>query len=161
MDKMNERVVNAKPEGGTYLAILGSILIMLVGVLMVLMVSLFGILVIMVGGYVFAYVKDGLNLEYEYTLTNGDIDVAKILAKNRRKEIASISADSITYMNYADSDRVKNDLDVKKGSVKIRNFSGRAEDGKDVAIYSSDGKGDAISIFNFDDKCLGTYDRRA
>ena len=154
MDRMNERVVKAKAEVNTYLALLGAVLIMLVGVALTLLVNLFGILVIMTGIYVFGYLKDGLNLEYEYTLTNGDIDVAKILAKNRRKDVLSISSDSITYMNYADADRVKNDLQVKKGKVTIRDFSGGAEDGKDVAIYSSDGKGEAITIFNFDEKCL-------
>ncbi len=154
MDRMNERVVKAKAEMNTYLALLGAVLIMLVGVALTILVNLFGILVIMTGIYVFSYLKDGLNLEYEYTLTNGDIDVAKILAKNRRKDVLSISSDSITYMNYADADRVKNDLQVKKGKATIRDFSGSAEDGKDVAIYSSDGKGEAITIFNFDEKCL-------
>ena len=77
------------------------------------------------------------------------------MAKSRRKDVLSISASNITYMDYADSDRVKNDLEVKKGQVKVNRFSGISEDGKDVAIYSTEGNKESISIFNFDDKCIG------
>lgn len=156
-DRMNERVITAKAEGTTVLGLIGSALLVLIGAFAVVFIPTFGILgaiVAMTGVYIFIYVKQALNLEYEYTLTNGDIDVAKIMQKSRRKDVLSISADSITYMDYADSDRVKNDLEVKKGQVKVNYFTGKTEDGKDVAIYSSNGKDDLISILNFDEKCI-------
>ncbi len=154
MDKLNERVVKAKADSSAVLSVAGSIFVILMGLFLTVTVTPFSLLVVVIGSYLLAYVKDGLKLEYEYTLTNGDIDVAKILDKKRRKEIRSISADSITYMNYADSERVRNDLEVKKGQVLIRDYSGVAEDGKLVAIYSSDGNRDSIDIFSFDEKCL-------
>ena len=154
MDKLNERVVEAKVDGSTILSMAGTILVILVGVFLTLTVTPFALLVIVIGVYLMTIVKDGLKMEYEYSLTNGDIDVAKILSKSRRKDIRSISADNITYMDYADSDKVINDLDIKKGQAFIRDYSGIAEDGTRVAIYSSDGNKEAIEIFSFDEKCL-------
>jgi hypothetical protein len=54
-----------------------------------------------------------------------------------------------------DSDRVKNDLDVKRGKAAIRDFSGKAgEEGKLVAIYSTQGDKESIDILNLNDKCI-------
>ena len=145
-DRMNERVVKAKAEGSSYLAIAGCILLILA--------SAYGLVVSVIGGYLIAHFKEGFSLEYEYTLTNGDIDIAKIFAKNRRKDVRSISADSITYVNYADSDRVKNDLDIKRGKATIRDYSGKADDGKNVAVYSSEGDKESIDIINLDERCI-------
>ena len=154
-DRMNERVVKARAEGGTYLSIAGAVLLILAGVFLMFTISSYGLILSVIGVYLIIYFKDGFNLEYEYTLTNGDVDIAKILAKSRRKDIRSISADSITYVNYADSDRVKNDLDVKRGKAAIRDFSGKAgEDGKLVAIYSTQGDKESIDILNLNDKCI-------
>ena len=153
-DRMNERVVQAKAEGSTYLAIAGCILLILLGVFLMFTISAYGLVISVIGGYLIAHFKEGFNLEYEYTLTNGDIDIAKIFAKNRRKDVRSISADSITYINYVDSDRVKNDIDVKRGQAAIRYFSGKADDGQDVAIYSSEGNKESIDIINLDERCI-------
>ena len=154
MDRMNERVVKAKAEGSSYLAIAGCILLILAGIFLMLTISAYGLVVSVIGGYLIAHFKEGFSLEYEYTLTNGDIDIAKIFAKNRRKDVRSISADSITYVNYADSDRVKNDLDIKRGKATIRDYSGKADDGKNVAVYSSEGDKESIDIINLDERCI-------
>ena len=151
---MNERVVKAKAEGSSYLAIAGCILLILAGIFLMLTISAYGLVVSVIGGYLIAHFKEGFSLEYEYTLTNGDIDIAKIFAKNRRKDVRSISADSITYVNYADSDRVKNDLDIKRGKATIRDYSGKADDGKNVAVYSSEGDKESIDIINLDERCI-------
>lgn len=153
-DRMNERVVKAKAEGSSYLAIAGCILLILAGIFLMLTISAYGLVVSVIGGYLIAHFKEGFSLEYEYTLTNGDIDIAKIFAKNRRKDVRSISADSITYVNYADSDRVKNDLDIKRGKATIRDYSGKADDGKNVAVYSSEGDKESIDIINLDERCI-------
>ena len=158
MDRMNERVVEANAETKTFFGLIGAALMIFVGAFVTIFIpygGIVGAIIAMTGVYIFIYAKEGLKLEYEYTLTNGDIDVAKIMAKSRRKDVLSISASNITYMDYADSDRVKNDLEVKKGQVKVNRFSGISEDGKDVAIYSTEGNKESISIFNFDDKCIG------
>ena len=160
MDKTNERIVNGKAESKTYLAMVGCILLMLVGVVLLLLLPTVGFLVIMAGGYLIYMVKDGLSVEYEYTLINGDIDIAKILSKSRRKELRSIEVKDITYMDFADSDKVKNDLEVKKGQAVNKNntdgFSQQDDtrEGKPVAIYSKSGEKEYIEIFDFDEKCV-------
>jgi hypothetical protein len=82
---MNERVVQAKAEGSTYLAIAGCILLILLGVFLMFTISAYGLVISVIGGYLIAHFKEGFNLEYEYTLTNGDIDIAKIFAKTAEK----------------------------------------------------------------------------
>lgn len=39
-----------------------------------------------------------LNVEYEYAVTNGDIEIDKILNKQKRTKLVSINSDSITMM---------------------------------------------------------------
>ncbi len=49
--------------------------------------------VIIYGGY---YILTGLNAEYEYCFTNGDMDIDKILGKRKRKHLCSFSLKDVT-----------------------------------------------------------------
>ena len=155
MDRYNERLVYGKPEPKTKVKLGIAMFIIAASFAVMMAITMLAFIVFVIAVVFFMKTMDWMNLEYEYTLTNGDVDIAKILAKSRRKDIRSISADSITYVNYADSDRVKNDLDVKRGKAAIRDFSGKAgEDGKLVAIYSTQGDKESIDILNLNDKCI-------
>ncbi len=56
-------------------------------------ISLFIIVGIFYGAY---YLMTGVDAEYEYILTNGDLDIDKIIGKRKRKRLVSASIDTFT-----------------------------------------------------------------
>ena len=152
MDRYDERLIKAKPGIGEILAFVGAILLTLLGLLSALFVTTFGILVLAGGIYLIVITKDGFKVEYEFILTNGDIEVAKILGMKRRKSIGMIEADSIAIMDYADSDYVKNDISL--GKVKVKKFVGNENPNGTVAIYVGDTEKKDLCILDLDEKCI-------
>ncbi len=56
------------------------------------MVAVFAACAAIFGGW---YVFTGLSIEYEYAVTNGEIDIDKIVAQRKRKRLITIKAQSI------------------------------------------------------------------
>ena len=54
------------------------------------LISFVGLILAAGAGYGTFFLLQSMNVEYEYTFTNGTLDVAKIIAKKRRKEILSV-----------------------------------------------------------------------
>ncbi len=66
-------------------------------------------LLIGVGGIYFAwYFASGLNLEFEYIYTNGEIDFDKISAKRKRKRIVTVRISSFDDFGKFDAQKYKN-----------------------------------------------------
>lgn len=156
MDKYNERLIDAKAGVDAVLKILGGVLVILVGIAVSLIFGAFGIgFLLIVGGIVLiGYFKDGFNCEYEFILTNGDIEIAKIIGKKRRKEVCTIEASSISRMESMDNDRVKNDLSIGKYKAKYYIGKDQDSDGRQVVIYSGEGDNQKLYVLDFDDKCI-------
>lgn len=55
---------------------------------------MFGMLLAAGAIYGAFYLLSGFNVEYEYIVTNGEIDIDKILAKRRRKRLISVKVSS-------------------------------------------------------------------
>lgn len=99
MDMFVEQIV-AKQKGiKEYAIIFGSITALLIIVMFVLPYLLaFGPLafLLLVGiGYGLWWLLTSLNIEYEYSVTNGDIDIDRIIAKRKRKRIVSVRGSKI------------------------------------------------------------------
>jgi len=157
MDKYEERIVVAKAETSAYLIMGGLILLILASVFLMLRVSpLLGFFALCCVIGVMSFAKDNFHIEYEYIIVNGDIEISKIINKNRRKKIVDIPLESITKMDYAESPKTKNDIDIAK-DVKVSRFVAATpgEDSTLVAIYSTDKKNSKrIDILDFNEKCL-------
>lgn len=66
------------------------------------------VFLIAVGVLVFAwYLITGLNLEYEYIYTNGEIDIDKISAKRKRKRLLTVRIDSFEEFEKYDNQKFK------------------------------------------------------
>ncbi|MDD2361817.1 MAG: DUF6106 family protein [Oscillospiraceae bacterium] len=100
MDTFVEQIIAKKKSAKDYAVIFGSItfaflvmffalpyLLRYLGFLAVLL--FFGI------GYGLWWLLTSLNIEYEYSVTNGDIDIDQITAKRKRKRIVSVSGTKI------------------------------------------------------------------
>lgn len=100
--------------------IIKGLVIGVVAVLIVAGVLLFNPIFLVVGmiaGFLAYYlILPNFDLEYEYLYVGGDIDIDKIMAKRKRKRIASYSKDNLEVMAPTGSDHVASY--IKNAKVK-------------------------------------------
>lgn len=70
--------------------------------------SIIGLLLAAVAGYFTFYLIQGMDVEYEYTFTNGELDIDKIIAKKRRKELITIDVRKIKDFGKYDENASEN-----------------------------------------------------
>lgn len=100
MDTFIEQIVTKLPNTkDTILKLLIGFLAILVGAGAFILSGAFGMVavgVLLAGGAIYGgfYLISGFDVEYEYIVTNGEIDIDKIIARRRRKRLltAKISA---------------------------------------------------------------------
>ncbi len=121
---------------------------------MTVLLTSFGLFFLAGGIFIIVQAVQRFNVEYEYLILNGDIDIAKIISKKSRKNLRSISAENIQYMAALTNEYAKNDLDIKK-QLKIFNYTDGTPD-KDsyyVVFENKNGK-EAAYILDLDQKSL-------
>jgi hypothetical protein len=154
MDKYNERLVKAKAGAPEVLMMVGSVLLAVIGLGVFLMVSFsIGFLLLAVGIFLVTVTMNNLNVEYEYTLVNGDIDVAKIIAMKRRKAMKSIVEGDIICMDRSDSHKVQYDKN-ENPQVMVKDYTMQDPDKVYYAIYTNEGGKTVMNLFDFDEKCV-------
>lgn len=90
-------------------------------------------------------------LEFEYSLTNGVIDVDKIIAKSRRKRVVSVDIHNIEVMAPMKSDHTADYPNVPN----VIDASVSPEDpGAWFIVFSRENKGLTKLIFNPDDRII-------
>lgn len=94
-----------------------------------------------------------LNLEYEYVITNGDLDVDKIINQNARKRMVSVKCSSFdTFGRYDEAQH-------RGKSYKTRIFACTAPTDENVwcATFNHGVYGQTLLVFNADDKMLDAF----
>lgn len=95
MDTFIEQIVQKRKDGKEWAIIAGIVLafvvLMIVGFLFLPYISMLLPVLLVGAGYGAWYVISAQNKEYEYCVTNGDIDVDMIIARRRRKRLVSVS----------------------------------------------------------------------
>ncbi len=154
MDRYNERCVKGKMSGMDIFLFGGAIAILVAAIICALFVDLFlGFLIALIFIPAIIYTKDLLKVEYEYILTNGDVDIAKVYNNKRRRESLAIHEDSITKLDYGDSERTKNDKDIGT-DIKWFNYCGKEIEGREVAVYFELNSKKCVALLDLDDKCI-------
>lgn len=91
-----------------------------------------------------------MNVEYEYILTNGDMDIDKIMAKNTRKRVVSVKCPEFEAFGKYD----KNVENNKNFQTKFTVCDSLESDNLYYFISRSAKYGRVFVIFNADDKVL-------
>ena len=125
MDRYNERLVPGRPGSEARLVFGVGIVLILAAVGLVAagfavkpIIALGSLPAVVLGVYIIIYSRQLFQVEFEYLLVNGDIEVSKIIAKKRRKVVREIRAEDITRMAPLSNDCVKNDISrVEKRQV--------------------------------------------
>jgi len=100
VDSFVEQIVAKKKSGKDLLIIIASIFrFVIITFLILTIVTAFigslSLLLVAGLGYGLWWLLTSLNIEYEYCVTNGDIDIDQITAKRKRKRIVSVSGKKI------------------------------------------------------------------
>lgn len=107
-------------------------------IVVIVAVALFGvfilgflsvILAVILGFLAYYFVFPRLNVEYEYSLLNHDLDIAAIYSKQNRKAQLSIDIQQAEIIAPKDSPKLRS-----YNPVKTRDFSSGTENGKAYAI---------------------------
>ncbi len=117
MDRYTERLVKGRPGseaklvfGLGILCILGAIGLVVTGIMVKAVIAAIALPVFVLGVFIIYYSLQLFQVEYEYLITNGDIEISKIIAKKRRKVVREIRAEDIVRMSSLSNERARNDL---------------------------------------------------
>ena len=97
MDTFVEQIVAKRKGGKEYAIIFGSLIAALLilaalWLFLLFFIGIFFVLLLTAGiGWLLWYLITMQNVEFEYSVTNGDIDIDQITAQRKRKRIVSVS----------------------------------------------------------------------
>lgn len=154
MDIFLERIIKKKKDTFDKVIIFGSIVLALV--LTTAIISIIGpygfsFILIMGVAYLAYYIISSRRIEYEYALTNGDLDIDKIVAQRKRKRV--ISANCKEFEIFARLTGDKQNIATGEGATIIKAVS--SMDSGSVYFFTLNQKGKkTIVYFEPDDRML-------
>lgn len=112
---------------------------------MVLMINVIPFLIAVAFGLAYYFYSTGVDLEYEYTFVNGELDIDKIMAKSRRRRELSFDFGHLEIMARNKSHLTDG---YREKTCKTYNFTSlnSANDEKVYVIYGTD-KNEMIRIY--------------
>lgn len=128
-DSYVEQALKAKPRGNYYGKLALAVIITLFGAGSVLFAGLIGLVIMIIGIALFSVFVGEKNLEYEYILTNGSVEIAAIYNGSKRKELMCFELDQVTMIVPKNSQRIETEKFAKK-----RDYSSHIGDGQVIAI---------------------------
>lgn len=138
-DIFNEQLVRKLPS--TKDAILKALIVCL-GIILIFVFSIFlsgiaAILAVAVAYGVF-YLMSFFKIEYEYTFTNGELDIDCIYSKSRRKRVFSANVRDFTLLSKIDNEKYQREFE---GTKEMKDYSsGIKKDNTYFFIHTIDGK---------------------
>lgn len=157
MDIFIEQIIKRKKDGIDYAIIAGIILLgIIITAVCVLIIGGFsiGIAFLLIaaawyGAYLLIHMR---NLEYEYILTNSDLDIDKIVAKRGRKRLISVNLKEISILANVEDSTYANEY---RNITNINKTINAVGDNTDGGIYFVDFHLDGVNnrvLFQPNDK---------
>lgn len=159
-DTFLEKIVARRKTGQDYLKIFAA----LIGATIILFaIMLFGgyisflVPLLLIGlGYGLWLMITGMNREYEYIVTNGEIDIDMIVAKRKRKRVFSGKARDFEIMARVDSDEYRQ---AQRGKTVLKDYSAHIQ-APDNWFFVTDYKSERVLVvFAPDERMLKNLKR--
>lgn len=120
-DIFKEQLVAVKPTKATSLKKVG---IVIAAIIIGIVGFIFGgrligpliVVAVVIGG---SYLVKSLNLEYEYALTNDELDIDKIINKERRKRLFTVNIKEIEMMAHISDEMRKGDMERAQKTINV------------------------------------------
>lgn len=155
MDRFSEQLVERAADKKTAflkgLVVAGALLVLVLLVLVCIFLQYSITLFCLVAGagviWLAKYLLEGLNVEYEYIVTNDDLDIDKIVGRRKRKRLISVDLKSVDeFAPYLNETELHSDLTVL------------ADDGTGYDMWyvfiDTESNGKIAIIFNPDDRTI-------
>lgn len=117
MDHYNEQLLTKVTETKDILKriaiVLGLILVIFLSTLAIMMFGVFMLILVPIGACYLAYILfTDTFVEYEYIVTNNDLDIDKIVGRRKRKRLITVSLASVTQWGEYTGDTINADATV-------------------------------------------------
>lgn len=147
MDVFIEQIVAIKKTGKDFVAYAGIILLSLI-LMLIGYIFLTSIFIAVAAAVIFGAYKlfSRLNIEYEYIVTNGTMDIDKIIAKSSRKRMISFDISSIQRIEKYSGILPKN---IEKECFL---FCNKKDENAFIVYYKEDGKQQKTFVFTPNEK---------
>ncbi len=155
-----EKIVQRRKTGKDYLTIVGLLVasfVLLTALMMFGGYISFLVPILLVGiFYGLWYLLTNMSREFEYIVTNGDLDIDMIIARRRRKRVFSGKAKDFEIMAKVNSDEYR---DAQRGKLKLLDFSSSIQ-APDNWFFITDYKGErCLVVFAPDERMLKSMKR--
>lgn len=148
-DSYVEHAVQSKPESNFYLGVGGGIVLILLGLYIFLTINLIGIAILLIGACMVGYFGQAKSVEYEYIITNGNVDISAIYGASRRKQKMQFDASKIQMMVPKDSNRLGgNQFD------QTRDYTSKRKDEPGVALVVEVNEKKELVLMEMNEKCI-------
>lgn len=124
-----EMAVKSKATKDYYGKMILGIFITLLGVLAFPLIGAISLVAVVIGVCIICSFAMDKNVEYEYTFTDGSVEIAAIYNASKRKELFSFELDNVMMIVPKDSPRIGNERFEKK-----RDYSSRTKDAKTIQL---------------------------
>lgn len=109
-----EMAVKSKATGDYYIKMLLGIIVTLLGVLAFPIIGAISLVIVVIGVCIIASFVQDKNVEYEYTFTDGSVEIAAVYNSSKRKEIFSFEMEHVSMVVPQGSLRIANERFTKK-----------------------------------------------
>lgn len=140
-DIFNEQLVARKPNKKDTYKKIGIIILLIITIVIVInipAIRAFNLSITMALVILVFFIFKRMNIEYEYIFTNGDLDIDKIINRNKRKSILSINVREFKIMAPINSKDYNKELNAY--DKKYDFSSGEISDATYVVIYNKEHK---------------------
>ena len=153
MDSFFEQIVKKK-KGAAEWAIILSVIVAAAVLLVLALRFLSGLIIIAAVGILYGawWLATTQNVEFEYCVTNGDIDVDKIIARRKRVRLVSVAGRKIRALAPYDPQKP-----LGKFQRTVMVAPSLKEEGLWYFTYHSKKNGDTLVIFMPDDRVLSAF----
>lgn len=149
-DSYMEQSFRARPDKLFYVKMALSVWVTCIGVLMLLYITpQLGLIIVVVGISLMVYAAGDRRMEYEYTLTNGNVDIAVIYNASRRREKMHFDLEQVTMIVPKGSNRISHET-----FKKTRNYTSGFGREQEIALVVEVNGNKELIIMEPDEKSL-------
>ncbi|MBE6903527.1 MAG: hypothetical protein E7480_02860 [Ruminococcaceae bacterium] len=161
MDVFLEKIVKKR---ATAVDIAINLLLVVAAIILFLVIAVFataylGALGIFIGFaelYGAWYLLSSRSLEYEYSLTNGELDVDCIIAQRKRKKLASLNCREFEIIAPVNNEH-KREIEAPGIKNKIFAVSHPQSEGQYFGIFNDTEKGRTLLVFEPDERMIESF----
>ena len=149
MDIFIEHIVRKKKDAKSYAVITLTVIAGVIALYFAPFLGAFAIFFVVAVGYAVYLVVTAQNVEFEYSITNSELDIDKIIYRRKRKRVLTLEMDKIA--------RMEPFIGHIPPGMKIRKYCGALTGSSLYYAIFDQGKGREVLLFEPTEKMLAAF----